>query len=129
MANINAGEAIQYTKSTGYSKLSTEQLHQLDTECAAVHISEIGTSGMYASRVLTRKNAPPPGGHVFQPTGIIFKFVQDIIRINLLTKVLTSFINDPPVGSHTINVASRVLTRKNAPPPGGHVFQPTGIIL
>ncbi|KAH3800836.1 hypothetical protein DPMN_154479 [Dreissena polymorpha] len=25
-----------------------------------------------ASRVLTRKNALPPGGHVFQPKGIIF---------------------------------------------------------
>ncbi|KAH3741367.1 hypothetical protein DPMN_048092 [Dreissena polymorpha] len=30
------------------------------------------------------KNAPTPGGHVFQPTGIIF--VQDIIGMNLLTK-------------------------------------------
>ncbi|KAH3698438.1 hypothetical protein DPMN_085958 [Dreissena polymorpha] len=47
MANINAGSivshrdvTIYYTESTGYSKLSTEQLHQLDTECAAVHISE-----------------------------------------------------------------------------------------
>ncbi|KAH3886065.1 hypothetical protein DPMN_010066 [Dreissena polymorpha] len=47
-------------------------------------------------RVLTRfnyrhyiimKNAPPPGGHVFQPTGIIFELFQDdIIRMNLLTK-------------------------------------------
>jgi len=42
MANINAGEAIQLTESTGYSTLSTEQLHQLHTECAAVHISEVG---------------------------------------------------------------------------------------
>ncbi|KAH3865997.1 hypothetical protein DPMN_029045 [Dreissena polymorpha] len=81
-----------------------------------------------ASRVLTRfyyshikKNAPPPGGHVFQPTGIIFKLVQDIIGMNLLTK----FHED-----RTINVASRVLTRfyyshirKNAPPLGSHVFQ------
>ncbi|KAH3719961.1 hypothetical protein DPMN_062846 [Dreissena polymorpha] len=55
-----------------------------------------------ASRVLTRKNAPPPDGHVFQPTGIIFKLVHDIIVINLLTK----FHKD-----RTINVASRVLTR------------------
>ncbi|KAH3696564.1 hypothetical protein DPMN_084040 [Dreissena polymorpha] len=85
-----------------------------------------------ASRVLTRfyyshirkntpKNAPPPGGHVFQPTGIILEFVQDIIGMNLLTK----FHED-----QTINVASRVLTRfyyshirKNAPPLGSHVFQ------
>ncbi|KAH3871990.1 hypothetical protein DPMN_035205 [Dreissena polymorpha] len=71
-----------------------------------------------ASRVLTRlyyshirKNAPPPGGHVFQPTGIIFKLVQDIIGMNLLTK----FHED-----QTINVASKV---KNAPPLGSHVFQ------
>ncbi|KAH3890109.1 hypothetical protein DPMN_014180 [Dreissena polymorpha] len=85
-----------------------------------------------ASRVLTRqifmthngrktidktKNAPPPGEHVFQPIQTIFELVQDIIRMNLLTK----FQDD-----RTINVASRVLTRKNAPPPGGHVFQATG---
>ncbi|KAH3839980.1 hypothetical protein DPMN_113421 [Dreissena polymorpha] len=145
-----------------------------------------------ASRVLTRKNAPPPGSHVFQPTRIIFELIQDIIGMNVLTKfhedwtvnvasrVLTRFYyshirkNAPPLGSHlfqaniiifeliqdiietnliltkfhedwTINVASRVLTRKNAPPLfhddrkinvisrpcpcGGHVFQPTGIIF
>ncbi|KAH3787625.1 hypothetical protein DPMN_165752 [Dreissena polymorpha] len=119
-----------------------------------------------ASRVLTRKNAPPPGSHVFQPTGIIYELVQDIMGMNLLTKfhedrtenvasrVLTRFYYShtrkiaPPLGSHvfqaniiifkriqdiietnlltkfhedwTINVASRVLTRKNASPPGGH---------
>ncbi|KAH3787958.1 hypothetical protein DPMN_166085 [Dreissena polymorpha] len=74
-----------------------------------------------ASRVLTRKNAPPPGSHVFQPTSIIFKRIQDIIGVNLLTK----FYKD-----QTINVVSRVLTRfyynhirKNAPPLGSHVFQ------
>ncbi|KAH3717821.1 hypothetical protein DPMN_060617 [Dreissena polymorpha] len=59
-----------------------------------------------ASRVLTRKNAQPPGGHVFQQTSIIFELVQDIIGMNLLTK----FHED-----QTINVASRV---KNAPPLG-----------
>ncbi|KAH3841160.1 hypothetical protein DPMN_114618 [Dreissena polymorpha] len=74
-----------------------------------------------ASRVLTRKKAPPPGNHVFQPTGIILKLVQDIIGMNLLTKFHEDW---------TINVASRVLTRfyyshirKNAPPLGSHVFQ------
>ncbi|KAH3823022.1 hypothetical protein DPMN_124817 [Dreissena polymorpha] len=98
-----------------------------------------------SSRVLTRKNAPPPGSHVFQPTGLLFKLFQDIIKINLLTefhedrtvnvasRVLTRFYyshirkNAPPIGSHTnlltkfhedwtINVVSIVLTRKNAPP-------------
>ncbi|KAH3893045.1 hypothetical protein DPMN_017184 [Dreissena polymorpha] len=64
-----------------------------------------------ASRVLTRKNTPPPGGHVFQPTVIIFELIQDIIGMNFMTK----FYED-----QTINVASRV---KNAPPLGSHVFQ------
>ncbi|KAH3861517.1 hypothetical protein DPMN_024447 [Dreissena polymorpha] len=45
---------------------------------------------------------------------------QNIIGTNLLTK----FLKD-----RKINVASRVLTRKNAPIPGSHVFQPTGIIF
>ncbi|KAH3724259.1 hypothetical protein DPMN_050074 [Dreissena polymorpha] len=85
----------------------------------------------------TKKNAPPPVGHVFQSSETIFELVQDIIGTNLLTK----FHEDP-----TINVASTVSTRKifmthngrqtidkrfyyshktkNAPPPGGHDFQP-----
>ncbi|KAH3821401.1 hypothetical protein DPMN_123165 [Dreissena polymorpha] len=58
------------------------------------------------SRVLTRfaiyKTATPPGGHVFQSTGTIFKLVQDIIG----THVLSKFHED-----WTINVASRVLKR------------------
>ncbi|KAH3782039.1 hypothetical protein DPMN_159950 [Dreissena polymorpha] len=69
-----------------------------------------------ASRVLTRfdqyysnirKNAPPLGSHVFQANIIIFKLIQYIIETNLLTK----FHEDL-----TINVASRVLTWKNARP-------------
>ncbi|KAH3769097.1 hypothetical protein DPMN_170344 [Dreissena polymorpha] len=61
---------------------------------------------MYFSHIM--KNAPPPGGHVFQPTGTIFELFHD---------------------NRTINVASRVLTRKNALAPGGHAFQPTGTIF
>ncbi|KAH3703312.1 hypothetical protein DPMN_078346 [Dreissena polymorpha] len=56
----------------------------------------------------TRKNAPPTGGHVFQATGTTFELVHNIIGTNLLTK----FHDD-----RTINMASRVLTRKNATPP------------
>ncbi|KAH3775895.1 hypothetical protein DPMN_177305 [Dreissena polymorpha] len=63
-----------------------------------------------ASRV---KNAPPLGSHVIQANVTIFELIQDIIKTNLLT----IFNQD-----WAINVASRVLTRKNAPPPGGHVF-------
>ncbi|KAH3749158.1 hypothetical protein DPMN_183649 [Dreissena polymorpha] len=44
----------------------------------------------------------------FNQPETIFKLVQDIIRMNLLTK----FHED-----RSINVASRVLTRKNDPPP------------
>ncbi|KAH3742199.1 hypothetical protein DPMN_048936, partial [Dreissena polymorpha] len=112
-----------------------------------------------ASRVLTRKNAPPTSGHVFQPTGIIFEFIQDIIGMNLLTtknapplcshfiqakvtivKHIQDISGTNPLSKfhddQKINVASRVLTRfyyshirKNATPPGGHIFQPTGIIF
>ncbi|KAH3775569.1 hypothetical protein DPMN_176974 [Dreissena polymorpha] len=60
----------------------------------------IGTNLL--TELLTRKNAPPPGSHVFQPTGIIFEHFQNIIGMNLLTK----FHED-----RTVNVASRVLTR------------------
>ncbi|KAH3843164.1 hypothetical protein DPMN_116673 [Dreissena polymorpha] len=94
------------------------------------------------TKTLYNKTRVLTSGHVFQPTSIIFKLVQDIIGMNVLTKfhedrtinVTSRVKNAPPLGSHfhedwTINVASRVLTRKNAPPPGGHVFQPTGIIL
>ncbi|KAH3748182.1 hypothetical protein DPMN_182620 [Dreissena polymorpha] len=43
---------------------------------------------------------------------------------NIGTNLRTKFHED-----WKINAASRVLTRENAPPPGGHVFQPTGIIF
>ncbi|KAH3875050.1 hypothetical protein DPMN_038310 [Dreissena polymorpha] len=56
-------------------------------------------------RYSERKMPRPLGGHVFPPTGTIFKLIQDIIGTNHLTK----FHDD-----RTINVASRV---KNAPPP------------
>ncbi|KAH3801360.1 hypothetical protein DPMN_155009 [Dreissena polymorpha] len=66
-----------------------------------------------ASRVFTnksiRKNAPLLGSHVLQANVTIFELIQDtcIIGTNLLSK----FHED-----QKINVVSRVLTRKNAPP-------------
>ncbi|KAH3690607.1 hypothetical protein DPMN_191936 [Dreissena polymorpha] len=106
-------------------------------------------------QVYIRKNAPPTGGHVFQATGTIFELVQNIIGTNLLTKfhddrkiniiwLLKKNAPSPDIirtnlltkFHRKIYVASRVLTglyyshiRKNAPPPGGHVFQPTDIIF
>ncbi|KAH3871890.1 hypothetical protein DPMN_035105 [Dreissena polymorpha] len=57
----------------------------------------------------TRKNAPPPGGHILlaPPLGS---------HTDLLTKFHENW---------TINVTSRVLKMKNAPPPVGHVFKAT----
>ncbi|KAH3853342.1 hypothetical protein DPMN_095864 [Dreissena polymorpha] len=64
-----------------------------------------------------------PGSHVFQQTRTVFIHIQDIIKTNILTKkialppdiiktnLLTKFHED-----QKINVASGVLTRKNAPP-------------
>ncbi|KAH3890137.1 hypothetical protein DPMN_014209 [Dreissena polymorpha] len=90
-----------------------------------------------ASRV---KNVPPPGSHVFQPTGIIFELIQDIIGMNLLTKFhedrtvnVASREKCPAQWSHfhddrKINVVSRVLTRfyyshiKKMPRPRGGNF-------
>ncbi|KAH3856299.1 hypothetical protein DPMN_098885 [Dreissena polymorpha] len=98
-----------------------------------------------ASRVFTRKTAPPTGGHVFHQSGTTFELDQHITKTTILTKLhehwaqnvtstvlklhrgiiganlLTKFHED-----QTRNVASRVLTRKTAPPTGGHVFQLTG---
>ncbi|KAH3797418.1 hypothetical protein DPMN_151002 [Dreissena polymorpha] len=98
--------------------------------------------------VLIWKNSPPNGGHVFQRSGTIFDLVQDSIGKNLVTmchedrtinvasRVLTRKNTLPPGGydcqatkTITINVASRVLTMKNTLPPGGHVFRPNGIIF
>ncbi|KAH3704932.1 hypothetical protein DPMN_079994 [Dreissena polymorpha] len=60
-----------------------------------------------ASRVLTRKKAPPPADRVFKPIKTILVLIQGIMRTNLLT----TFHDDL-----TINVTSRVVTRKKAPP-------------
>ncbi|KAH3790811.1 hypothetical protein DPMN_169018 [Dreissena polymorpha] len=74
-------------------------------------------------------NFPLPGSHVFQQTGTIFKHIKDFslqqmqnarppeLILDIIGKNLqTNFLDD-----RTINLASRVLTRQNAPPPGAHV--------
>ncbi|KAH3819607.1 hypothetical protein DPMN_121346, partial [Dreissena polymorpha] len=60
------------------------------------------------------KNAPPPGGHVFQPTGTIFELILYIIRTNILTKLHKD---------RTINPYKEKCSSL-----GSHVFQPTGTI-
>ncbi|KAH3836131.1 hypothetical protein DPMN_109501 [Dreissena polymorpha] len=56
-----------------------------------------------------RKTAPPTGGHVFQRTGTTFELNQHIIKTNILTNdlFLNKFRED-----RTRNVASRVVTNK-----------------
>ncbi|KAH3847759.1 hypothetical protein DPMN_090090 [Dreissena polymorpha] len=66
--------------------------------------------GIIGTNLLTKKTAPPTGGHC----------LQGIIGTNLLSK----FHED-----QTRNVASRVFTRKTAPPTGGHVFQRISRVL
>ncbi|KAH3792810.1 hypothetical protein DPMN_146309 [Dreissena polymorpha] len=101
--------------------------------------------------VASREKCPAPGGHVFKPTGIIFELVQDIIGMNLLTKFHEDWTinvasrvhkeNAPPLGSHVFSskdISGTNLLKKfhedwkineKCPAPGGHVFQPTGIIF
>ncbi|KAH3894940.1 hypothetical protein DPMN_019100 [Dreissena polymorpha] len=59
---------------------------------------------------------PPPGSHVIQITGTIFKLNSHIKETNVLTKF------------HE-NRTKNVTSRKNAPPTGGHVFSPIWIIF
>ncbi|KAH3789460.1 hypothetical protein DPMN_167641 [Dreissena polymorpha] len=116
-ANVNIFELIQ--------DIIKKNLLTIFHQDWTINVASRVLTRFYYSHTCIRKNAPSPGGHVFQPTGIIFELVQDLTRMNLLTK----FHED-----QTINVASIVLTRfyyshikshirKNAPPFGSHVFQ------
>ncbi|KAH3834328.1 hypothetical protein DPMN_107651 [Dreissena polymorpha] len=58
--------------------------------------------------------------HVFQQTVTIFELSKAINTTNLRTKFHEVW---------AINVTSRVLTSKAAPPPGGHIFQQTETIF
>ncbi|KAH3705146.1 hypothetical protein DPMN_080211 [Dreissena polymorpha] len=59
-----------------------------------------------------------PGSHVFQQTRTISIHIQDIIKTNILTNPYKEKMPRPLFhDDRTINMASRVLTRKNATPP------------
>ncbi|KAH3823613.1 hypothetical protein DPMN_125423 [Dreissena polymorpha] len=66
------------------------------------------------------QNCCYPGGHVFQQTVTIFELSQAINTTNLRTKFNEDW---------AINVTSRVLSIKAAPPLGGHIFQQTETIF
>ncbi|KAH3692442.1 hypothetical protein DPMN_194283 [Dreissena polymorpha] len=81
--------------------------------------------------VASRGKCLAPGGHVFKATKTIFEPIQDIMWTNLLTKK-----NAPSLGSHVFQanvtkfhddwakiVTSGVFTRNTALPPGGHLHE------
>ncbi|KAH3842505.1 hypothetical protein DPMN_116001 [Dreissena polymorpha] len=114
---------------------------------------------MLPFRVLTRKNARPPGSHVFQPTGIIFELFHEDWTVNVASRVLTRFYYShirktaPLLGSHFFqaniiifkliqdiietNLQTKfhedytinVASREKCPTPGGHVFKATKTIF
>ncbi|KAH3783222.1 hypothetical protein DPMN_161154 [Dreissena polymorpha] len=85
----------------------------------------VGFHDDLAKNVTSRvKLPPPPGCHVIQLTGTIFKLNSHIKETNVLTKFHENWAK---------NVTSRVFTcfhyihndiEKNAPPTGTHVFSP-----
>ncbi|KAH3874412.1 hypothetical protein DPMN_037655 [Dreissena polymorpha] len=77
----------------------------------------------------TVKTALPPGSHVFLPTGTIFELVRDFIGTHVLTKKTATSPGTQFHEDWTINVISKVLTRKTATTTGGHVFHSTGTIF
>ncbi|KAH3747606.1 hypothetical protein DPMN_182034 [Dreissena polymorpha] len=79
--------------------------------------------GTNHSPMLTRKIAPPTGCHVFKATRTFFKLVQDTFRFrpNWTINVASGEKCPDIIGKK--NLLSKVLTRKNSPPQGGHVFQ------
>ncbi|KAH3780083.1 hypothetical protein DPMN_157893 [Dreissena polymorpha] len=83
--------------------------------CAALQV---------ADKVLTRKNALPPGSHFHEGRTINTRTLFELIQCKIRTNVLTKFHEDC-----TVNVSFRVLTRKMPPPPGGHVFRATRTIF
>ncbi|KAH3742263.1 hypothetical protein DPMN_049000 [Dreissena polymorpha] len=87
--DIHISNAKHVTSRVGHVFLQIQTIIELNLQSPSLtqmNRSQDDRKINVASRVLTRKNAPPPGGHVFQSTGIIYKLVQDIIGINLLTK-------------------------------------------
>ncbi|KAH3722098.1 hypothetical protein DPMN_065050 [Dreissena polymorpha] len=64
--------------------------------------------------LLTKKNAPPLGSHVFQANVTIFEHIQDIIETNHLTKFHEDW---------TKNVASRDTTDNARRTKGDHVVR------
>ncbi|KAH3749358.1 hypothetical protein DPMN_183855 [Dreissena polymorpha] len=106
------------TKHTTLKQEDLMLLSNFDKECLRNVNARVFTNQMWTDGRWTKtdpKTSPEQSGELKRS----YKRGH-IIGTNLLTK----FHED-----RKINVASRVLTRKNTPPPGSHVFQPTCIIV
>ncbi|KAH3695969.1 hypothetical protein DPMN_083428 [Dreissena polymorpha] len=77
----------------------------------------------------TMKSAPPPGGDVFQQTGTILELIQDIIETNILTKFHEDLTINCDRQTDSQTHKAQTIRDKNAPPPGGYVFQSTETIF
>ncbi|KAH3873823.1 hypothetical protein DPMN_037063 [Dreissena polymorpha] len=88
--------------STNWIHLQTQLRHHLDKSINVTSRILTNWTMNVTSAVLKIRTAPPPGGHVFQPTGTCLELVQN----NFGTHFLTNFHE-----YWTLNVASRVLTR------------------
>ncbi|KAH3843553.1 hypothetical protein DPMN_117074 [Dreissena polymorpha] len=90
-AKFDKADSRSYDVLTGRTRLSALSKHRR-SDCPPLQNISGATERLSALSNLardcpdTRKNAPPPGAHVFEPTGTIFELAQDIILTNLLTK-------------------------------------------
>ncbi|KAH3825379.1 hypothetical protein DPMN_127254 [Dreissena polymorpha] len=75
------------------------------------------------SKVLTRKNVPPPSGNVFKQTRTTFQLIQDVIGTYIVTKDQTKHL------ASRMKMPIPLAAKKNAPPSDGHVFQQTRSIF
>ncbi|KAH3704878.1 hypothetical protein DPMN_079939 [Dreissena polymorpha] len=118
------------------------------------HIIETHLLTKFHEDLTINRNAPPPWWHdVFEATKFILELMQDIIGTNLLTKfhenrkinvASRDLTRNKGQNCHKTSQPASQPARirqsnnqffpsenlvKNAPPPGHHIFQPTGIIF
>ncbi|KAH3776939.1 hypothetical protein DPMN_178373 [Dreissena polymorpha] len=99
----------------GHAFLPIRTIFELNCHIQKTHTENV-TSRVF-SLYTYRENCPAPWRTCFSPIWTIFKLVQEINKIN----VLTNFHDD-----WAKTVTSKVFTRKTSPPTGDHVFQHTG---
>ncbi|KAH3868924.1 hypothetical protein DPMN_032080 [Dreissena polymorpha] len=105
-------------------------------------MSKLITQDIIRTNVLAKIHFPLPGGHVYQPTGTIFKFFHEERTSNVACRVFTRknarplaaiLCNIPkPSSSQDIirtNWTINMTFREKCPTPDRHCFQQTGTIF